>query len=92
MDCYFSHATHARTPYLGGVASACPFAEVINPLVCVCVCVCVCVSVCLSVCHVRVNLRTGAIRRLTEGSIGLSGTFFYKTENEFSLKLLLEAF
>ena len=38
---------------------------------CVCVCVCVCVSR-------RANLWTGASRRLTEGTSGLSGTFFTK--------------
>ena len=37
-------------------------------------CVCVCVCVCLSR---RANLRTGASRRLTEDTIGLSGTFLY---------------
>ena len=45
-------------------------------LSCVCVCVCVCVS------H-RANLRTGASRRLTEGTSGLSGTFFTKVKRRF---------
>ena len=43
-----------------------------------------CVCLCLSR---RANLRTGASRRLTEGTNGLSGTF-HKNKKAFSLKLL----
>ena len=48
--------------------------------VCVCVCVCVCLSVCLS--H-RANLCTGVSGYLTEGTSGLSGTFFTKVKGVF---------
>ena len=40
---------------------------------------CVCLSVCLCVCVCPpelLNLRTGASKRLTKGTSGLSGTFF----------------
>ena len=40
-------------------------------------CVYLSVSVCLSA---AANLQTGANRRLTEGTSGLSGTFFTKIE------------
>ena len=46
-------------------------------LSCVCVCVCVCLSVRLSC---LANLRTGASRRLTEGTSGLSGILFTKIQ------------
>ena len=42
---------------------------------------CVCVSVCLS--H-PANLQTGASRRLTEGTSGLSGPFFTKQKGVFT--------
>ena len=59
--------------------------------VCVCVCVCVCLSrVCVCVCVClsrRANLWTDTSRRLTEGTSGLSGTFFYKSKKVFSFKI-----
>ena len=50
------------------------------------VCVCVCLSVCLSR---RANLRTGANRRLTKGTSGLSGTS--KKKGVFSKTASLES-
>ena len=41
-----------------------------------------CVCVCVHLSH-RANLRTGASRRLTEGTSGLSGTFFTKVKRCF---------
>ena len=48
-----------------------------------CVCVCVCVFVCV---FAGANLWTGTSRHLTEGTSGLSGTFFTKIKRRFSLK------
>ena len=72
--------------YLGNLFRA----SLINPwracargLLCVCVCVCVFLSA-------GANPRTGASRRLTKGTSGLSGTFLTIIKGVFSKTASLE--
>ena len=52
----------------------------------------VCLCVCVFVCPVAgANPRTGASRRLTEGTSGLSGTFLTKIKGVFSKTASLES-
>ena len=64
------------------------FFVIINPRRACATRVTACLCVCLSV--TPGNLRTGASRRLTEGTSGLSGTFFTKYKGVFSKTASLE--